>query len=127
MPYAGEAAEYDTRREGSFSVTTMTLYAGRLGTEQWGRFMADIRSINPTYVVILMDMDPLTAFRQAMEFELFHLAMADLAQGRTVFVVSAAGVETAVHVRDGIRYINLAETYEYIHFRISGDEIRWSD
>jgi len=128
LPYAGEEAEYDIRYEGPFSVTTMTLRGGRLGAEQWAQFMTDIGSINPSFVVILIDRNPLTAFRQSMEFELLHLALTELqSQGIYVFVVSATGVETVVNVRDGIRYINLAESYEYIHFRVSGDEIRWSD
>jgi len=128
LPYAGYEVEYSTVSEGPFAVTTMTLYGGRLGTEQWAQFMGDIRSTDPSYVVILMDRNPRTAFRQFMEFELMHLAMTELqAEGRMVFVVSATGGETAVHVRDGVRYINLASENEYIRFRVDGNQIRWSD
>jgi len=127
LPYAGYEVEYETRSEGPFSVTTMTLYGGRLGAEQWAQFMTDIRSTNPSYVVILLDRNPRTAFRHSMEFELLHLALTELqSQGRRVFVVSATAAETTVLVRDGIRYINLTSTNDYIHFRVA-DEIRWSD
>ncbi|MCL2404113.1 MAG: phosphodiester glycosidase family protein [Defluviitaleaceae bacterium] len=128
MPDNEYELEYDTTNEGPFSVTTMTLYGGRLGTEQWAAFMHDIRSINPSYVVILMDDNPRTAFRHDMEFELLHLALTELqTQERRVFVVSATGQQTSVHVRDDIRYINLNYAYEYIHFRVNGNQIRWSD
>ena len=128
LPYAGDEVEYYTSYEGAFSVTTMTLYGGRLGAKQWAQFMDDIKSNSRDYVVILLDRNPRTAFRQSMEFELFHLAMIELQDlGRTIFVVSATGEETAVSVRDGIRYINLARDYEYIHFRTHGNEIWWSD
>jgi len=128
MPCTEYEVEYYIHRYGPFSVTTMTLDGGRLGATQWAQFVGDIRSINPSHVVILMDRNPRTAFRQAMEFELMHLALTELqAQGRTVFVVSATCAETSVHVRDNIRYINLASESEYIHFRVDGNQIRWSD
>lgn len=128
LPNTDYDVEYDIANSGPFSIATMTLYGGRLGTHQWGRFMRDIRSTNPSYVVILMDRNPRTAFRHAAEFELFHMAMVELqAEGRTVFVVSATGSATSVHIQDGIRYINLYRESEYIYFRVNGNQIRWSD
>ena len=118
---------YNFSRLGRFSATTLTLYGGRLGNDQWRRLVRDITSSNPDYVVILMDDNPLTAFSQSAEFELFHMAMEDLRdQGRMVFVVSATGTETIISIMGGIRYINLARTREYIRFRTYGEEIWWA-
>jgi len=128
LPYLGYDVEYYATYQGPFAVTTMTLYGRRLGPEQWGQFLADIRSTNPSHVVILMDDDPLRGFRHSVEFDLFHEALGRLRdEGRNVFVVSATGVATAVSVRDGIRYINLARDSEYIHFRTHGSDIWWAD
>ena len=95
---------------------------------QWMGLMHNIDIIAPEFVVITMDANPL-AFALPMEFELFHLAMTDhFAQGRTVFVVSATGTETEITMRDGIRYIDLAEGTPEIQFWL-GDyrEIFWAD
>ena len=137
MPYVCECEyeyecyyefEYSFTREGPFSITRMTLAGGRLGTYQWGRFFNDIRSSSRRHVVIILDDNPLTAFRHDAEFELFHSAMENLRdRGRTIYVVSATGEARSIEIRDGIRYINLAETRPSIRFRTYGDEIWWSD
>jgi hypothetical protein len=92
--------------------------------------MPDILEIDPGYVVILLDENPLH-FRQPMEFELFHLAMTELiAQGRLVFVVSAAGEETMLTMRDGVRYIDVKQPEQgiaTIRFWTDRGQIWWSD
>ena len=122
-------AEYSVGRSGNFAVARLSVRDGRIVRNQWGQFLQDIRTLDMPYVVVLMDANPLN-FRQRMEFELFHLAMQELrAEGRMVFVVSATGQETTLTMRDGVRYINLAEVDEYeeaiIRFWINGSEIRW--
>jgi len=127
LPYSGAEVEYNSRSQGAFSITTMTMYGRSLGTDQWRAFLGDIRSSNPSYVVILLDDNP-QRFRNALEALLFHMAMEELRdEGRTVFVVSNTGTRTTAEVRDGIRYINLAQSRDYIHFRIVGNEIWWTD
>ncbi|MCL2570884.1 MAG: phosphodiester glycosidase family protein [Defluviitaleaceae bacterium] len=128
LPYSGAEVEYDVRSAGGFAAVTMTLYGGRLGTDQWRNFLSDIRSTNPSNVVILMDDNPQRAFRHAMEFELFHLALEELiGEGRNVFVVSNTGANTAVVIRNGVRYINLAQGRNEVHFRTYGTQIWWTD
>jgi len=126
LPERNEA-QYSHKRDGRFTAVTMSLYGGRLGNDQWRWFFNDIMSNNTNYVVILLDNNPLTSFRQAAEFDLFHMAMRDLTdEGRQVFVVSATASNTGVTIRDGIRYINMARSREYIRFRTYGENIFWA-
>ncbi|MCL2528675.1 MAG: hypothetical protein FWE42_09705, partial [Defluviitaleaceae bacterium] len=131
LPYTGNEVEYYVTNNGPFAIATMTLYGRHLGAEQWAQFLPNIRSANPSHVVILMDDNPLRGFRHSVEFDLFHEALGRLRdEGRNIFVVSATGSATAVNVMDGIRYINLARGSEYIHFRTGNagnNEIWWTD
>ena len=128
LPNRDYDVEYSFERRGRFSVVTMSLDGGRLGTRQWRYFMPDILSNNSDYVVILLDNNPLTAIRNSAERELFHMAMRDLTdEGRRVFVVSATAGRTTVAINNGVRYINLARNSESIRFNTYGDEIRWAD
>ncbi|MCL2361499.1 MAG: phosphodiester glycosidase family protein [Defluviitaleaceae bacterium] len=128
LPYSGDTVEYSSRSQGAFSITTMTLYGRRLCADQWRNFRQDAVSSNPSYVVILMDDNPLRGFRHSYEFELFHYALTNIQnQGRMVFVVSNTGSETTAAVRDGIRYINLAQSRSQVHFRVSGSDVWWTD
>jgi len=112
LPSQDAPVQYSTLARGSFAIVTMTARDGGIfatDSNQWRRFLRDIRAMDAEYVVILMDADPLN-FRQRMEFELFHLALQDLRnEGRMVFVVSATGQDTVLTMRDGIRYIDLAQ------------------
>jgi len=134
VPNAGMNTGYFPIMWSDFSIVNMTARNGGISATdryQWGRFMNDIRHSNPRYVAILIDENPFN-FRQRMEFELFHLAMKELsAEGRLVFVVSSTAQETTLTMRDGIRYINLAQP-EYddtavIRFWVDGNSIMWSD
>jgi len=128
LPYSGNETDYMSVSEGPFSVTTMTLYGRRLCADQWRYFLEDAASTNPDYVVILMDNNPMRGFRHSQEFDLFHHALGTLRdQGRMVFVVSNTGSQTTASIRDDIRYINVAEGRDQIHFRIIGGEIWWTD
>jgi len=122
-----EVEYYSAEAIDNFVVITMAASDGGISDtdrSQWGRFMQDIRSIDAEYVVILMDANPLTDFRQQMEFELFHLAMQELvAEGRLVFVVSATGEGQTLTKRDRVRYIDLESSV--ITFRTHGGDIRW--
>jgi len=133
IPTASSQTEYDAFGWADFAVVTMTAEGGGLaagGITQWRDFMPDIRSNDPSFVLVLMDSNPLH-FRQRMEFELFHLAMRELQnEGRLVFVVSSQGDETNLHIRDGVRYIDMAMPEEgtaSIRFWTDGDRIWWSD
>jgi len=115
---------------GRFTAVRMTLYGGGLGL-QWERFMPLLQSNNADVVVILLDANPLTAFRQSMEFELLHMALRSLQEaGRTVLVASVSPREnTAVTIRDGVRYINMAqqETGDRFNVWLVENNVRWSD
>jgi len=125
-------AAYEARGQDNFAIITMTAVGGSISDaerSQWGRFMGDVRRLNPEYVVILLDYNPQN-FRQRMEFELFHLAMLELHdEGRTVFIVSATGEQQTLTMRDGIRYINLARPAygqsAAIRFLTYGGQVRW--
>ncbi|MCL1786585.1 MAG: copper amine oxidase N-terminal domain-containing protein, partial [Defluviitaleaceae bacterium] len=108
-------ARYATATQGGFAVTTLAAEGGGIfaaDSDQWRRFLRDIRATDTEYVVILMDANPVN-FRQRMEFELFHLALQTLRdEGRTIFVASATGTNTVLTMRDGIRYIDLANPQE---------------
>jgi len=112
VPSQNAPAQYSTLARGDFGAITMTAYNGGIfatDSSQWRRFLRDIRAMDPEYVVILMDANPLN-FHQQMEFELFHLALQELRdESRMVFVASATGDDTLLTMRDGIRYINLAQ------------------
>ena len=135
VPVLGNA-EYTRRGAGNFAVLTLTARGGGLAAgdrEQWRQFIPDINALDTPYVVLLIDENPLE-FRQRMEFELFHLALAELrSQGRIIFVVSATGdeySETTLTMRDGVRYINLVRPEEgnaSIRFWTDRDRIWWSD
>jgi hypothetical protein len=134
VPNTGMNTGYFPIMWSDFSIVNMTARNGGISATdryQWGRFMNDIRHSNPRYVAILIDENPFN-FRQRMEFELFHLAMKELSEeGRLVFVVSSTAQETTLTMRDGIRYINLAQP-EYgdtalIRFWVDDTRIMWSD
>ena len=131
VPSQDASVQYSTQARGDFAVITMTARDSGIFTtdsSQWRRFLQDIRAMNPEHVVILMDANPLN-FRQQMEFELLHLALKDLHdEGRMVFVVSATGVGTVLTMRDGIRYIDLAQRAGTSTIRFwtgVDDEILW--
>jgi len=137
VPSGEDEVRYSTFAQSDFAAITMTARSGGIfaaDSNQWRRFLRDIRELDRDYVVILMDANPLN-FRQAMEFELFHLVMQDLrAEGRMVFVVSATANETVLTMRDGIRYINLSrpvsdeEDNAVIRFWVGNDgEIWWGE
>ena len=131
LPAQEEETLYAAARQGDFALVTMSARGGGIfaaDSNQWRRFLRDIRALDRDYVVIVMDANPL-AFRQPMEFELFHLALQELRdEGRMVFVVSAAGDSTHLTMRDGIRYIDLAVPEAgaaHIQVWVSGDEVMW--
>jgi len=136
IPTSGANTGYSSMSWSDFAVVTMTAEGGGISAadrSQWARFMRDIRTIDPEYVVILMDENPLN-FRQRMEFELFHGAMEELrAEGRLVFVVSAtgtAGASAELTMRDGIRYIDIAAPavgIATIRFFTDGAQIWWAE
>ncbi|MCL2218179.1 MAG: phosphodiester glycosidase family protein [Defluviitaleaceae bacterium] len=128
-----EPTAYSALRWGDFALVNLSAAGGGIASadiSQWGRFMADIRGINPRYVVILLDANPRN-FAQPMEYELFHAAMSQLrGEGREIFVISSTGDTTVFNKRDGIRYIDAARPYEgipTIRFWTCGERIIWSD
>jgi len=115
-PETAEPMRYSAFAHGDFAVLSMTARGGGFfaaDSSQWQNFTRDIRALNQPNVLIMVDSNPLL-FSQRMEFELFHLALQDLREeGHNVFVMSAnapIGGETALTMRDGIRYINKPRT-----------------
>ena len=120
----GEGAlSYSVRAESAAAVLQMTAVNGGIfaaDRSQWGRFLNDINMLNPSFVIIRMDANPIRSLSRD-EQELFHLALRTQQElGRTVFVVSNAESFPAFRLRDGIRYIDLGNTGENstINFRI---------
>ena len=125
-----DESQFGVFNRDALTAVRMTLYGGGLAG-LWEHFMPKILSYDSEIVVILLDANPLTAFRHSMEFELLHMAMRSLqADGKMVFVVSAtSGGGTAVTIRDGVRYINLARRESGSRFSIlsNNNAVRWSD
>ncbi|MCL2372362.1 MAG: phosphodiester glycosidase family protein [Defluviitaleaceae bacterium] len=133
FPIPAANATYNATGMSNFAAITITARGGSIASanrSQWSYFMPDIRRINPAYVVILLDYNPLN-FRSQMELELFHLGLQELlAEGRQIFVVSATGdpAEPAtLNMRGGIRYINMPSNATGISFLVDGDRILWSE
>ncbi|MCL1998418.1 MAG: phosphodiester glycosidase family protein [Turicibacter sp.] len=131
LPMLGSGAlQYSFRQENTAAILQMSAANGGLyatNRSQW-RFINDINSINPNFVIIRMDENPLTALN-ADEFNLFHGALANQqAMGRMVFVISNTAESPALNIRDGIRYIDLGRAGENtdILFRIIDGQI-WYD
>ena len=116
-----EYFSYSAVTQGDVAVITLTAYEGSIfaaDQSQWQRFARDIERLNRQHVVILMDYNPLN-LHQSMEFELLHLALT--AQRRNVLVVSPTG--QTLTVRDGIRYIGIAQ--DEITIWTAGDQFAW--
>ncbi|MDR0273014.1 MAG: phosphodiester glycosidase family protein [Clostridiales bacterium] len=130
IPSVEDEIEFEIRGVSNFAVARMTARGGGIQTadiDQWRYLMPAVRALGLPYVVILLDENP-DNFSRAMERELFHLAMTQLRdEGCTVFVVSATGDETTFTMRDNIRYIDVANDNDSIHFRIEGERLWWSD
>ncbi|MCL2840729.1 MAG: phosphodiester glycosidase family protein [Defluviitaleaceae bacterium] len=127
-----EATPYNMLSRGDFAVVTLDAVGGGIAStyiNQWSLFMGNIRSVNPNYVVILLNANPRN-FNQRMEYELFHAAMTQLrAEGREVFVVSSSTGASTFNMRDGIRYINVthpAEGSPTIRFWTCCAELVWA-
>lgn len=132
-PAGATLHEFSIPAENSFEVSAVSAFTvARLSTlnggiqntnnAQWQYLMPKIRGLNSPYVVILLDADN---FTRRMERELFHLAMTQLRdEGRLVFVVSP-GEETALTMRDNIRYISVPDAT--IRFWTEGEQVWWSD
>jgi hypothetical protein len=134
----GGAYAYTVRQEqrplagaGSAAVLQMSaLNGGILSTSpmQWGRFLNDINNLEPDFVIIRMDINPLK-FNRRQEQELFHQALlTQKNMGRIVFVVSNAENAPQLTMKDGIRYIDLGRrgSTAEIRFRIIEGQI-WYD
>jgi hypothetical protein len=123
---------YSARKQGEAAVVTLMAADGGLfatDKQQWERLLPDIDALFPDYVVVVVDMNPLR-FSQFKEFELLHLALTTQTRfgtNRPVFVVSAAGEETVLTMKDGIRYIDLARGAAGLHFWVEGKDVRWGD
>ena len=130
LPAGGELA-YSARVEAGAAILQMT--AANRGIfasdrSQWARFLPDINAANPNFVIIRMDVNPLTALSRDEQY-LFHQALRTQQNlGRTVFVISNAESSPVFALRDGIRYIDLghAGTDITIQFWIVDGQI-WYD
>ena len=109
MPGYGSFA-YFARPEGPAAIVQMTAAGGGIfatDRSQWGRFLPDINMMNPNFVIIRMDVNPLRALGRD-ELDLFHNALITQHElGRTVFVISNVEYSSSFSLRDGIRYIDL--------------------
>ena len=130
IPGYGNLA-YASRPEGPAAILQISAANGGIfatDRSQWGRFISDISALNPSFVIIRMDVNPLHRLSRD-EMDLFHLALRsqhDL--GRTVFVVSNVGSTPSFSLRDGIRYIDVgnAGNDSTMQFRVIDGQI-WYD
>jgi hypothetical protein len=73
---------------------------------RWGRFENYILRPDGQSIVLLLDRSPL-AFTRRAEFYLLHdVLLGMLPPGGRAFVISPAAEGTALHIRDGVRYIS---------------------
>ena len=133
IPRSGERVTYSYSLHANLNLIRINTVGGGIsagGREQWSSFMYDARRGDPPFVVFFMNTNP-QEFRDRGEFELFHTAMTELLdEDRIVFVVSATGTGTTLHIRDGVRYINIEEppdTNAAITFWMTDDVIMWRD
>ena len=82
---------------------------------QWGRVKNDLQTAETNVIVIETDISPLQ-FRHSQEGELFQNLLREYADTHSIFVVSSAGIDTSVTVREGVRYINLGHMYNGSEF-----------
>ena len=87
---------------GSGSITANSVY-------NW-RFIEEVSRYNPDHVIILINrpISSLPAYEQQM---LLH-ALEEMANHRTVFVVSSHGIATTNHIVNGVTHINLGALFE---------------
>ena len=129
LPGAGALA-YSTRWEHNAAILQMTAYNGGIfGSDrsQWGRFIIDIETISPSFVIIRMDVNPLRRLSRD-ERELFHQALlTQRERGRMVFVISNSEEAATFSLQDGIRYIDIGNTGNdsTIRFNIADGQIRY--
>jgi hypothetical protein len=129
MPGEGALA-YSVRWEAGAAILQMTAYNGGIfatDRNQWGRFLTDIEMINPNFVIIRMDINPLRSLNRD-ERELFHQALlTQRNMGRQVFVISNAEESSTFSLQDGIRYIDIGNTGSdsVINFRIADGQISY--
>ena len=112
MKVRANTGTYASGKVGGATVITMNSAGGGFSIAsliQWARIEQDLKSAG-SVVVVQTDNSPL-AFKYAQEGNMFHALLKKHAPGRTIFVVSAAGLDTTVTVKEGIRYINLGHMY----------------
>ena len=126
---------YSFREHGNYAIIEMSARNGSLsGTHpgNWAFFDA-ARTSDARHIIIMLDRRPDT-FSLAEEYELFHRALVELrGYGKTVFVITAAGLSSSSAVIDGINYINLGalfnlngdinNEFRVLRIRIDGDRV----
>jgi exopolysaccharide biosynthesis protein len=118
---------YAAHRQSGIAILQLTASNGGLfsaNPEQWRRFSPDVEEMNPSAVIVELDLNPLN-FTNAKEFELFHKALLQFYEkGREVAVISVQGYETTSLVKDGIRYINLGRLWREGQFNPAFGQLR---
>ncbi len=129
---------YQFQNKNGVSIVMMTAAEGGLrvtNPTQWLSFKNDIENAGNGAVVIAMDKTP-SAFTDPLETLLFRSVLEDLKeQGKTIFVVSASGIEYWFNFKDGIRYINLPDLFledgsvndnaAVLKLRVNGAEVHY--
>ena len=113
MKVRANTGEYTAAAVGGATVITMNSAGGGFSIAnlvQWARIEQDLASAG-NVVVVQTDISPLS-FKHSQEGALFHALLKRHAAGRTIFVVTASGLETTVTAQEGIRYINLGHMYD---------------
>ena len=129
---------YQFQNKNGVSIVMMTAAEGGLrvtNPTQWLSFKNDIENAGNGAVVIAMDKTP-SAFTDPLETLLSRSVLEDLKeQGKTIFVVSASGIEYWFNFKDGIRYINLPDLFledgsvndnaAVLKLRVNGAEVHY--
>jgi hypothetical protein len=123
-------SEYSVRKENGAAIVTLTAgESGIFNTDalQWAKLVPDINALTPDFVVLVLDSNP-HGFSQVKEFELLHKALTAFSKSDIpVFVVSSAGTETVLVLKEGVRYIDFAAGTGSIRFWGEGKEVMWGD
>lgn len=121
------------------SVIQLTAENGTLRNtlpEQWLYFKNDALQSDNKNILFIMDKTP-SHFSDGLEANLFRDVLQELTkEGKRVFVISSEGKSVWHTVKEGVRYMNLPDLWNFdgsvnpnfktLRFQITGDEIAYS-
>jgi len=106
--------EYNFLLQYNVGIMQLTAANGGListNVAQWSRFTRDLRETNADHIIIYVDMHPFN-WTIRREFEMFQDVLSEAVQsGKNIFVVYEGAEAPALNVREGVRYLGLANLW----------------